>query len=434
MSPALARGSASDTIFAPATGMGRSAIAVIRISGGQAGDMLAALCGALPPPRTASLRTLRDQAGGIIDHAIVVWFPAPASYTGEACAELHIHGGRAVLTAVTQALLQAGGRPADPGEFTRRAVANGKMDLLAAEAVADLIDSETEWQRAGALRQLSGAQSAILADWSARLTRCLAWQETLIDFTDADLPIDMDDTLSADLARMEQEIGAQLGAAETGERLRRGLVFAIVGAPNVGKSSLLNALAGRAAAIVSPHPGTTRDAVRVELVLGGVPVTLVDTAGLRETDDPIESEGIRRAREEAETADFVLAVIDADGNVSQGPRGLVVANKVDLAAPRHGALGVSALTGQGLSALRDRLTDVALKLAGAGASPTFNRARHAAALRDAVAFLIAARAARQPELRAEEIRAALDALGRISGKVTTEAVLDVVFAAFCIGK
>jgi tRNA modification GTPase len=207
-----------------------------------------------------------------------------------------------------------------------------------------------------------------------------------------------------------------------------------VGAPNVGKSSLLNALAGRAAAIVSPHPGTTRDAVRVELVLGGVPVTLVDTAGLRETDDPIESEGIRRAREEAETADFVLAVIDADGNVSQGPRGLVVANKVDLAAPRHGALGVSALTGQGLSALRDRLTDVALKLAGAGASPTFNRARHAAALRDAVAFLIAARAARQPELRADEIRAALDALGRISGKVTTEAVLDVVFAAFCIGK
>lgn len=435
MTGRLASGPAGDTIFALASGAERAAIAVLRLSGTSTAAILRGMCGGVPPERTATLRPLRDQNKGLLDRAMVLWMPGPRSYTGEDVAELHLHGGRAVVDGVMAALILSGARPADPGEFTRRAVMAGKMNLLTAEAIADLIASETILQRDQALRGLSGDHMAVLDGWAATLTRFLAWQEALIDFPDEDLPADAEQEMLVGLRSLLGDLHRHLGSAERGEKLRRGLVFAIVGQPNVGKSSLLNALAGRDAAIVSPHPGTTRDAVSVELVLEGIPVTLVDTAGIRETTDPIEREGVRRALQQAELADWRIRVIDHPGDLGEDEdRTLLVVSKIDLNEVPNEVLGVSALTGIGLDRLRQKLAAIAATIADPGNATSFGRARHLAALHDIDRALRGACASSWPELRAEELRIALAAIGRLTGAIDVEDVLDVVFSSFCIGK
>lgn len=438
--------SQQDTIFALASGAGRGAVAVMRLSGSAGSTILQGLVGRLPEPRRASLRRLRaPETGEILDEALVLWFPGPGSYTGEDSAELHLHAGPAVITAVGQALVTLGARPAEPGEFTRRAFLNGRMDLTAAEGIADLISAETEAQRRQALRQANGALARLYGSWADQLARLLAHQEAAIEFADDDLPTDLGDRARAGAAALRTEIGAHLADEGRGERLREGLVVAILGAPNAGKSSLLNALAGREAAIVSAHAGTTRDVVEVRLDLAGVPVTLADTAGLREAAEEIEQEGIRRARRRAEEADLVLAVFaadmapDAETLAWVRPGAVVLANKVDVASA-PGVIGgvtplaVSARTGVGLAELRARLAAEAARLAGAGDATLLTRPRHRAALSEAVAWLAEAEAATLPELVSETLRAALRALGRLTGRVGVEDILDIVFRDFCIGK
>jgi tRNA modification GTPase len=434
------------TIFALASGAGRAAVALLRLSGPGTAGVVAALAGSLPPPRHASLRRLRDpRTAELLDQALVLWFPGPASYTGEDSAELHLHGGPAVIAGVAEALVAAGARPAEPGEFTRRAFLNGRMDLTAAEGIADLIAAETAAQRRQALRQAGGALATLYGGWAARLTSLLARQEAFIEFEDEDLPAGLDDAVALAGAALRAEIAAHLADAGRGERLREGLLVAILGAPNAGKSSLLNALAGREAAIVSARAGTTRDVVEVRLDLAGVPVTLADTAGLREAADEIEAEGVRRARRRAEEADLVIAVFatdrvpDPETLAWVRPGALVLANKLDLAPAPAGIggvvpLGVSSRTGAGLDALRARLAEEAAARAGLAAEATLTRPRHRAALAEAAGWLAELDTAPLPELRAEALRVALRAIGRITGRVGVEAVLDAVFGEFCIGK
>ncbi|GGC26680.1 tRNA modification GTPase MnmE [Siccirubricoccus deserti] len=433
-------------IFALASGVGRAAVAVVRVSGAGTPGILQALAGGLPEPRLATLRRLRHPGSGeTLDRALVLWFPGPASYTGEDSAELHLHGGPAVIAGVAEALVAAGARPAEPGEFTRRAFLNGKLDLTAAEGIADLIDAETAAQRRQALRQAGGALATLYGGWATRLTALLARQEAFIEFEDEDLPAGLDDAVALAAAGLRAEILTHLADGQRGERLREGLEVAILGAPNAGKSSLLNALAGREAAIVSARAGTTRDVVEVRLDLGGVPVTLADTAGLREAADEIEAEGVRRARRRAEDADLIIAVFaadqapDAETLAWVRPGTLVLANKTDLAAAPvmiggQPALGLSLRSEEGLAALRQRLAEEAATRAGLAAEAVLTRPRHRAALAEAAGWLAELETAPLPELRAEALRAALRALGRITGQVGVEAVLDAVFGEFCIGK
>jgi tRNA modification GTPase len=429
----------ADTIFAVASGAGQAAIAVMRLSGPTSRAVLATLCGRVPPPRRASLRRLRDADGTELDQAMVVWLPGPGSYTGEDSAELFLHGGRAVLHGVADALVALGARPAEAGEFTRRAFLNGRMDLIEAEAVHDLIAAETTAQRRQALRQLDGALGTIYRGWADRLHVLLAQQEALIDFPDEDLPPEVEAAVLQELAALQREVAAHLDDGRRGERLREGLVFAVTGRPNVGKSSLVNALAERDVAIVSAMPGTTRDALEARVVLGGVPVTLVDTAGLRESTDAIEAEGVRRARARAAEADLVVAVTEP-GEVIAAPAPddrprMLVMNKLDLVGlVPEGAIGVSALTGEGLDMLRARLAEAARSLTECAGPPPLTQARHRAALRETAARLGDAGIAELPELRAEDLRLALRALGRITGSVGVEDILDTLFARFCIGK
>ncbi|HBK08450.1 MAG TPA: tRNA uridine-5-carboxymethylaminomethyl(34) synthesis GTPase MnmE [Acetobacteraceae bacterium] len=426
----------TDTIFALASGSARAAIAVVRISGQASEAALAGLCGGrLPPPRHASLRRLLDTAGVTLDHALVLWLPGPGTYTGEDSAELHLHGGRAVIDGVADALAEAGLRPAEPGEFTRRAFLNGRMDLVEAEAVHDLVSAETEAQRVQALRQLEGRLGALYHDWADRLRGILAYQEALIDFPDEDLPPEVEDQLLATLRTVRSEIAAHLNDAGRGEKLREGLFFAITGAPNVGKSTLINALAERDVAIVSDRPGTTRDALETRVVLGGVPVTLVDTAGLRETSDSIEAEGVRRALARAREADLAMTVIEAGSPAPAEQGGLLIANKADLGGPApDGALRISAKTGLGMNELRARLATIARHMTESNGPPPLTRARHRTALMAAAEHLDAALQADLPELRGEDLRLAMRALGRITGHVGVEDILDTVFSKFCIGK
>jgi len=426
----------SDTIFALASGSARAAIAVMRLSGPDSGLAVAALCGgSMPIPRHASLRRLRDADGAMLDHALVLWMPGPGTYTGEDCVELHLHGGRAVIDGVAASLTEARLRPAEPGEFTRRAFLNGRMDLVEAEAVHDLIAAETEAQRRQALRQLEGALGEIYQDWADRLRGILAYQEALIDFPDEDLPPEVEEQLLATLRTVHAEIRTHLDDAGRGEKLREGLFFAISGAPNVGKSTLINALAERDVAIVSDIPGTTRDALETRVVLGGVPVTLVDTAGLRETVDSIEAEGVRRALLHVRNADLVMTVVEA-GSPSPDNRGhLLIANKADLDLPGpEGALRISAKTSLGMDELRARLATEARRMTESTGSPPLTRARHRAALLAAAEHLDAAERADLPELRGEDLRLTMRALGRITGHVGVEDILDTVFSKFCIGK
>ena len=453
----------TDTIFALASGSARAAIAVMRLSGPASGTAVAALCGGgLPAPRRAALRRLRDASGAMLDRALVLWLPGPGTYTGEDCAELHLHGGRAVIDGVADALTEGGLRPAEPGEFTRRAFLNGRMDLVAAEAVYDLIAAETSAQRRQALRQLEGALGALYQDWADRLRGILAYQEALIDFPDEDLPPEVEEQLVATLGAVRAEVRAHLDDAGRGEKLREGLFFAISGAPNVGKSTLINALAERDVAIVSEIPGTTRDVLETRVVLGGVPVTLVDTAGLREAVDAIEAEGVRRAIARAGDADLVIKLVEVGsepalprhgdrsrcvagtGAPNEEPTGgpqtmqppvLLVANKADLGlmGPDK-ALRISAKTGMGMDELRGRLAGAARQMTESNGPPPLTRARHRAALLEAHALLEAAERADLPELRGEDLRLAMRALGRITGHVGVEDILDTVFSKFCIGK
>lgn len=439
------------TIYALATAPGRSGVAVVRISGPEAGSALAALTGRpLPAPRRAVLTKLCDpKSGDALDDALVLRFTAPASFTGEDVVELHLHGGRAVVTGVIEALATLPGlRLAEPGEFTRRAFENGKLDLTEAEAVADLIDAETTAQRRQALRQMEGALGKLYDGWRERLTRALAHIEADIDFAEDDLPGGVADAVRPVIAGLAREIASHLDDGGRGERLREGLHIAIVGAPNAGKSSLLNALARRDAAIVSARAGTTRDIIEVHLDLGGYPVVLADTAGLREAAaDEVEEEGIRRARDRAARADVKVAVFDAATLPDLDPATLdlidrdtvVVFNKTDLAAstdlrPDLSPILVSAQTGDGLKLLEEKLTEFSADRLAIGSAPSLTRARHRAALTECRESLLRALDAPLPELAAEDVRLASRALGRITGRVDVEDLLDVIFRDFCIGK
>ncbi|HEX6443384.1 MAG TPA: tRNA uridine-5-carboxymethylaminomethyl(34) synthesis GTPase MnmE [Stellaceae bacterium] len=434
-----------DTIFAPATTPGRAAIAIVRLSGPDAGPALQSLIGKLPPSRVARHVRVRDPATGEgIDDGLALWFPWPRSVTGEDVAELHLHGSRAILAAVMAALGRQGLRLAEPGEFTRRAFLNGKLDLTQAEAVADLAAAETEAQRRQALRQLEGGLGTLYRGWSERLLRLLAHLEAAIDFPDEDLPPEIEARVAEESAALLAEIVAHLADDRRGERLRDGIAVAIVGPPNAGKSSLLNQLARREAAITSPIAGTTRDVIEVAIDLGGYPVVLADTAGLRDSADVIEREGLRRALVRAEAAELRLFVFDASrpedaAGAAQwpGPYTLLVANKIDLVAncarfPR-GALPVSTSTGEGLPRLIETLAARVVERYDI-AAPLLTRARHRDALETASAALRRALNAGLPELRAEDLRLAWRSLGRITGRVDVEDLLDVIFRDFCLGK
>lgn len=434
------RPSLHDTIFAMASGVGKAALAVLRVSGPECSTVLTALCPRLPPPRRASLRRLHTADGVLLDTALVLWFPGPNSFTGEDSFELHLHGGAAVHEGVMAALAALGGRPAEPGEFSRRAVSHGRMDLLEAEAVADLIDAETALQRDQALKQMGGTLSVLYRAWSTRLLHLLAHQEALIDFPDEDLPPETDAAMRLAIATLAQECTTHLAEGRRGERLRSGLVFAVAGSPNSGKSTLINALCQRDIAIVSPIAGTTRDVLEARVEIAGVPVTLLDTAGLRDSDDPLEAEGIRRARARLETADLILALHPATQTashpVSEGPTPVLdLRTMSDLNGPQQGEmLAISALTGDGMAALLVTLENHTKRLTGSSGAPVFTRARHRVALEQAVAHLNASLQSGLAELRGEELRLALNALGRITGAVSVEEVLDSVFSQFCIGK
>jgi tRNA modification GTPase len=440
------------TIYALASAPGPAAIGVVRLSGPGVRATLMAIAGGVPPPRRATRARLTDPGSGDpIDDGIVLFFPAPHSYTGEDVAELHLHGSRAVLSAVLEILgTRAGLRLAEPGEFTRRAFENAKFDLTEAEAVADLIAAETTAQRRQALRQLEGALGAVYEDWRARLMRALARLEAEIDFPDEGLPPDLWAGIRADVAALAGEIAAHLDDRRRGERLRDGVSIAILGPPNSGKSSLLNALARRDVAIISATAGTTRDVIEVRLDLGGYPVLVADTAGLRDSADAIEQEGVRRALARAETADLRLVLLDATRRNS-GPDGpehevparlidentMVVLNKIDLApeakiGPRE--LGLSVRTGQGMPELLTRLAAEVASRVGDVGGPVITRARHRDALRDSAAALARFQGAPLAELAAEDLRHAARCLGRITGRVDVEDVLDLIFREFCIGK
>ncbi|CAG4911024.1 unnamed protein product [Acidocella sp. C78] len=427
-----------DVIFAPASGVG-GAISLLRLSGTGVARVIGALAGGLPAPRRASLRNFRDERSGLIDRGLLLWFPGPASVTGEDYAEFHLHGGRAVRAAITAALLALGARPAEPGEFSRRAFLNGRLDLLEAEGIADLIDAETEAQRQLALDLAGGAMSRAVGAWRESLIGLMAQLAALIDFADEDLPADVEAAMLAAMAGLRDDIAAAIGAGLAAERLREGVEIVVLGAPNAGKSTLVNALAGEEVAIVSDIPGTTRDAIGVRLDLGGVPVRLVDTAGLRRSDDAIEAEGVRRAEAHARRADLLLLCGAApDFSLPDAPSdvpALWVATKADLggAVPER-MLAVSAKTGAGLEELLAALRARVEALVERGAGPALPRPRQIACLRDVAQALDRALAVGVPELRAEELQAAAAALARLTGTIGVEDVLDQVFSSFCIGK
>jgi tRNA modification GTPase len=535
-----------ETIYALSSGRPPAAIAVVRISGPRAGAALKALTGRIPDPRKAALARVRGRDGEIVDQALALWFPGPQSETGEDVAELQLHGGHAVVAAVFAALAQIDGlRPAEAGEFTRRAFENGKLDLTAVEGLADLVMAETEGQRRQAFRQMTGALRDRAENWRTQVIQALALVEARIDFSDeADVPQDLV-TPALQIARsLEGDIASVLAEGNRGERLREGFVVAIAGPPNAGKSTLLNRIAKREAAIVSPYAGTTRDVIEVHLDLAGLPVTFLDTAGIRETDDPVEREGVRRARERAAGADLILWIVEAGetsrpdeagngmrpdvagnasrssddaGNIGRSPsagagitsRSLggretggvthlpsdvgvllskeseltpvwLIRNKIDLQQwliqrneqsvqqegrsepsvrvnrplrnmvnkgltgkseieliSNESEFGISAKTGEGFDVLLNALARHAEKFLAGAESAVVTRERHRRTLQDA---LTALRRALVPELSnredllAEELRLAARALGRLTGRVDVDDVLDVIFRDFCIGK
>jgi tRNA modification GTPase len=450
------------TIFALSSGRPPTAIAIVRVSGPEAGHALALLAGRVPVPRVATRALLRDAQRQPIDDAVVLWFPAPASATGEDVAEFHVHGGRAVLAALFAALAALDHlRPAEAGEFTRRAFENGKLDLTEAEALDDLIHADTDRQRRQALRQLKGLLGERAKQWRAQIIEASALIEAGIDFSDeGDVPEELIAPALAKVRQLADEIEQVLDSQGHSERLRDGLVVAIAGPPNVGKSTLINQLARREVAIVSPHAGTTRDVIEVQLDLDGYPVTVIDTAGIRETDDPVEQEGVRRARSRAAEADLVLWLVDVrhgDDRALPAVAGdtpvWVVRNKIDLEGGGSGATGlgsgvsairpvggvgfaISASRGDGLPVVIAALVKFAQNYFGAGEGALIGRERQRTLLRQTADSLRRSIevVGQGEELAAEDLRMAARSLGRLLGRVDVEDILDVIFREFCVGK
>ena len=425
-----------DTIFAPASARGRAGVALVRLSGPQAVAAAENLCGTLPPPRRAGLRRI-TAAGEVLDEALVLYFEPGRSFTGEAVVEFHLHGSPAVLSAVLAALGRIVGlRLAEPGEFTRRAMENGRMDLAQVEGLADLLAAETEMQRRQAQRVLSGAIGVTAESWRRPLIRAAALLEATIDFADEDVPVDVVPEVRSLLAQVMDGVEREIAGAGAAERIRDGFEVAIVGRPNLGKSMLINALAGREAALTSPHAGTTRDVIEVRMDVGGLPVTILDTAGLRKAHDPVEQLGVARARDRAQMADLRIFLVEPGESPAE-----IVPSEDDIVLVAKGDLhpgaeeSVSGLTGQGIEALLKRIAHtLSRRVASAG---TVTRARHRHALESAVTALRRAEAelgAQRSELVAEELRAALRALDALVGRVDVEHILDEVFGSFCIGK
>lgn len=436
-----------DTIFALSSGRPPAGVAVIRVSGPRAGEALRQLAGGVPEPRRAALVTLCDGAGEAIDRGLALFFPAPASFTGEDCAEFHVHGGRAVVAALADVLAEMPGmRAAEPGEFTRRAFLNGKMDLVEAEALADLVSAETEAQRRFAVAGAGGAQSGLYAGWRRRIVHARAMIEAELDFADeGDVPGSVSEAVWSDIAGLVGEIGRHVDGFRRAELIREGYSVVIAGAPNAGKSSLLNALARRDVAIVSDEPGTTRDLLQVSLDLDGCKVIVTDTAGIRESAGKVEAIGIARALASVATADLVLLLEDLTSPAMvtlpdmAGER-LLVGTKADLldgSGPTTFAvdLVISAASGQGIDQLLGVIGGKAAAATSTAGGLLPARSRHVALLRQAASHLAASLAGSDgPELRAEALRLAGDAFGRIAGTVDVEEVLGVIFSEFCIGK
>lgn len=447
---------ATDTIVAVATPAGRGSVGIVRLSGPQAGAIAQRLVGTLPAPRQSVLRAFRDADGEIVDRGLVLLFEAPHSFTGEHVVELQGHGGPVVLDTLLRAACNAGARPARPGEFSERAFLNGRMDLAQAEAIADLIDAGTRQAAVAARRSLDGALSQQVQALAETLVELRVFVEGALDFSDEDIDWLGDERLLQRTQTLLAQLDALLQATGRGRRLRDGLVIALTGQPNVGKSTLLNRLAAADVAIVTDIPGTTRDTLRENLDLDGLPVTVVDTAGLRETDDPVEREGVRRARRALTQAELALFLVDArDGatgeddrllaELPEGIRCIVVHNKADLAGAEPDAwqhrdrlhLTLSAATGAGV----DRLIRELHQLAGlddTDQSVFSARTRHVDALRRTREHVDTAlqqlRQRALPELAAEELRLAHDALGEITGRLSSDALLGEIFSRFCIGK
>jgi tRNA modification GTPase len=432
-----------DTIAAIATPAGRGGIGIVRVSGPGVPRVAAAVLGKLPQPRLASFGPFRDRQGETVDQGLALYFPAPHSYTGEAVLELQGHGGPVVMQALLSACVDAGARIAEPGEFTRRAFLEGKLDLAQAEAVADLIDAASREAARSALRSLSGEFSAAIGALQGRLVELRAVTEAMLDFPEEEVDALHREDAAARLAQARQSLGEVLAKSRRGSLLRGGIHVVLAGRPNVGKSSLLNRLAGEERAIVTPIPGTTRDALREPILIEGVPVVVVDTAGLRESRDEIERLGMQRTRQELDRADVVIAVFEANRgrdalqDLPAAPARIDVYNKIDLApgfAPPADALGVSAKTGAGLEALRQRILGVAGW--STGAEPVFlARERHLRALDRASAHLAAAAGeTARWEFFAEELRLAHVALGSITGEFSADDLLGEIFKRFCIGK
>lgn len=440
---------AVDTIYALSSGALPSGVAVIRISGPQTTSVVGALCGEVPQPRLAALKSIRSRNGFMIDSGLVITFQGPASFTGEDCAEFQVHGGRAVVQTLLQELSGFEGlRHAEAGEFSRRAFQNGKMDLVEIEGLSDLIVAETEMQRRLALEHSAGGQSKVYDAWARRLTHARAMIEAELDFSDEeDVPGSVSDRIWKDMDQLRHEIDVHIAQAPIGEIIRDGLKIVIAGEPNAGKSSLLNALAKRDIAIVTEIAGTTRDVLSVDLSLAGFSVKLFDTAGLRETDERVEREGIRRARDAIAGADLVLLLSETTNGFGtlqgldlNGVPVLKVATKSDRSdhdlADAGFDVSISTSTGAGMDQLLNAISSYLPDLSGVTALSIPSRRRHVDALRQASVALSDALAHEQHglDIRAELLRVAGDAIGRITGRVDVENLLDVIFSEFCIGK
>ncbi len=427
-----------DTIFAQATSSGRAGVSVVRISGPDAFEIATELSGVLPAPRCAGLRQIKDQHGDSIDQALVLAFDGPNSFTGEDVVELHLHGSIAVVRSTLDALgLFPGARLAEPGEFTRRALENQKMDLAQVEGLGDLIEAETEAQRKQAFRVLSGHLGTLVESWRRDLIRAAALLEATIDFADEDVPTDVTPEVILLLSGVQAQVAAEIRGTKVAERIRTGFEVAIIGAPNAGKSTLLNALAGRDAAITSATAGTTRDIIEVRMDLGGIPVTLLDTAGLRESDDSVESIGIAKAVERAKGADLriFLAAPEEVLMLTPSEDDIVVTPKADL-LPGSG-IGISGKTGVGIPELIGRIQSILEDRASTVGLATHQR--HRQSLERAETYLAAAseilgRGSDHYDISAEELRSAIRALETMVGRIDVESLLDEIFANFCLGK
>lgn len=427
-----------DTVFALSTAQGKAGVAIIRLTGPASNAAVRALAGDVPAPRRAAVRVLRSKEGQRLDEALVLVFEEGHSFTGEASAEIQCHGSMAVVAAILDELgRQPGLRPAEPGEFTRRALENGQLDLAQVEGLADLIAAETEAQRRQALRVLSGDLGRRAEVWRKSLIRAAALLEATIDFADEEVPVDVSPEVMDLVGEVATALKREISGVATAERIRSGFEVAIVGAPNVGKSTLLNALAGRDAAITSEYAGTTRDIIEVRMDLDGLPVTLLDTAGLRDTLDEVESIGIERAKARAEMADLRVFLVENGEQPEMAPQAddLVLVAKADLVGP--GLDAVSGKTGEGIPELVARITDT-LKTRATGAGLA-TRVRHKQAMEKGLENLLDAQnlipfGEDHADIAAEELRSAIRALDSLVGRIDIENILDEIFASFCLGK